>query len=227
MKLAIVDDDADDAEFASSKLREAGHAVDVFNSVGEFRRRIRHQTFDLAVFDWNMPEMSGFELLIWLREIGAPELPVIMATARSDTEDVALALDAGADDYVTKPFEPSVLLARINAVARRTIAKQKNDGMLRIGDLVLNGDSGRVWLNNEEILLTTKEFELAFMLLSNPGRPLSRTYLLESIWGTNPDVITRTLDVHISKIRTKLHLRPEHGFTLSTIYGYGYRLELI
>ncbi|RJF90231.1 response regulator transcription factor [Sphingomonas cavernae] len=227
MKLAIVDDDAGDAAHASRMLREAGHAIESFSSIEEFKRHVRRDTFDLAVLDWNMPEMSGIELLTWIREVGAPELPVIIVTARTETQDVTMALDAGADDYVTKPLAGPILLSRIKAVARRTVAKPKVNDILCVKDIVLHAASGKARLAADEILLTAKEFELAAILLTNLGRALSRRYLLETIWGANPNVFTRTVDAHISKVRTKLCLRPEWGFALRTIYGYGYRLESI
>ncbi|RJF90256.1 response regulator transcription factor [Sphingomonas cavernae] len=226
MKLAVVDDNADDAAYVGEMLRSADHHVETFVSVEEFRRRVRRHTFDLAIFDWNMPEMSGLELVAWLRETGAPTLPVIMATARFQTQDIATALEAGADDYMTKPLERELLLARIKAVAGRTIARLENE-TITLNEVMLQGASGQAWLSGDEVSLTAKEFQLAAMLLTNLGRPLSRTYLLETTWGKSPNVFTRTLDAHISKVRTKLDLRPQRGFALTTINGFGYRLELV
>lgn len=227
VKLAVVDDNKEHADFARDILQHAGHVVEDFQSISGFQRRIRRDTFDLVMLDWTMPEMSGLDVLTWLRETGAPGMPVIMVSSRADTDDIAQALEAGADDYVTKPYDRAILLARLRAVARRTFEKSKTDAPIAVKAIRLKPGSGQAWVADEEISLTAKEFALAAMLLSNLGRPLSRGYLLEMIWGKHQDVVTRTLDAHISKVRTKLRMRPQDGFALTTIYGYGYRLEVI
>ena len=227
MKIALVDDDAICGQFAEHALHEGGYVAEIFTSVGAFKRAFQRDTFDMIFLDWVMPEMTGIEVLTWLQQSAGSHVPVIMISSKADSADIAEALEAGADDYVVKPLDPTILLARVNALARRTYGKQRSDVALSINGVVLNPHSGQASVNGETIELTTKEFELAHSLFKNLGRPLSRSYLLETLWGKNRDVITRTLDAHISKIRRKLDLRPENGFVLQTIYGYGYRLELV
>lgn len=227
MKLALVDDDLVCSQLAAKTLHEAGYSAEIFTSVASFKSAYQRDTFDMVFLDWVMPETSGIEVLKWLRESAGSNVPVVMISAKVESDDIAEALDAGADDYVIKPFDSKVLLARVKALVRRVYDKQRSDGMLSINGVVLNPHTGLASLLDEPIELTTKEFELAHSLFRNLGRPLSRSYLLETIWGKNRDVITRTLDAHVSKIRRKLNLRPENGFVLQTIYGYGYRLELV
>ncbi len=227
MKLALVDDDLVCSQLAAKTLLEAGYGAEIFTSVASFKNAYQRDTFDIVFLDWVMPELSGLEVLKWLRESAGSTVPVVMISARAESDDIAEALDAGADDYVTKPFDAKILLARVNALVRRVYDKQRSDSMISVNGVVLNPHSGLASFRDEPIELTTKEFELAHSLFRNLGRPLSRSYLLETIWGKNRDVITRTLDAHVSKIRGKLNLRPESGFVLQTIYGYGYRLELV
>lgn len=226
MRLAIVDDTPQDAVLAQDILRREGHGVEMFHSIGAFKRAIQRDTYDLLFLDWVMPEATGIEVLQWLKESGPPSLPVIMVSNKDANDDIVTALDAGADDYVTKPFDETVLVARVRALARRVYAKNTSNRILVKGvELLPSAEIALV--NGEKVDLSTMEFRLALMLLDNLGRPLSRTYLLETIWGRNREVVTRTLDVHISKIRSKLNLHPEAGFRLYNIYGYGYRLGLI
>src|SRR5690606_39269134 len=134
----------------------------------------------------------------------------------------------GADDYVIKPFEPSVLSARINAVLRRSYGEEPRAlGREELHGVIFDHTDCTVSLHGEDFTLTAKEFALAVVLFRNVHRAMSRPHLLEAVWGRNPDLATRTLDVHISRLRTRLGLRPERGFRLAPVYNYGYRLEAV
>jgi DNA-binding response OmpR family regulator len=147
---------------------------------------------------------------------------VFFITHRDDEADIVEALEKGADDYLVKPVSREVTLARVKALVRRHTGHQE---ILKIGDLILDKEVKKVLLGGEPLEMTEKEFQLAWMLVSNVGRLLSRDHLLETIWGVGPDLITRTVDTHISRLRRKLKLTPENGWRLKAIYHQGYRLE--
>lgn len=227
MKLALVDDDIECSEYAARVLHDAGYTAEIFTSVASFKNAYQRDTFDIVFLDWVMPAATGIAVVAWLRQSSAPTVPVVMISSKAESDDIAEALDAGADDYVVKPVDPTILLARVKALLRRTYENQRAESDIAINGVVLNPQSGLATVHGEPIEITTKELELAYAFFANIGRPLARSYLLETIWGKNRNVITRTLDAHVSKIRRKLALRAENGFVLQTIYSYGYRLELI
>lgn len=225
MRISIVEDDADYREYMRSLLRGAGYIVHAFESGNAFMRQFRQDTFDLVLIDWNIPDISGFDLVKWIRNDCASRVPVVMVTSRTEVEDIVAGLQAGADDYISKPVEGSVLLARLEALGRRIYPVETPHPIQAFGDFHFNVPAEELSVGGELVPLTSKEFNLALTLFSNLSRPLSRNYLLEAVWGRNPDLPTRTLDSHVSKIRSKLGLRPERGFRLTPIYSYGYRLE--
>jgi len=226
MRIAIVDDDKDDCDVVASVLRNAGYVAHAFESGTAFAGKFRRDTFDMILLDWNLAEHTGIELLSWIRRDCHSTVPVMLLTTRSDVADVVTGLQAGADDYIAKPVDAAVLLARLEALARRCYPDQGRQSHI-FGDYHFNVLAETLSIAGEPLPLTSKEFNLALILFSNLSRPLSRAYLLEAVWGRNPDLPTRTLDSHISRIRTKLGLRPERGFRLTPIYSYGYRLECL
>ena len=151
---------------------------------------------------------------------------MLLVTSRAEDEDIVAGLNAGADDYLPKPLSPVVLEARIKALLRRAYA-QTAAGPESYGDIAFHDAAGSVTRNGKTVALTAKEFSLAQLLFRNLHRALSRTYILETVWGNEPNLNSRSLDMHISRIRTKLDLRPEQGFRLTPIYSYGYRLERV
>jgi DNA-binding response OmpR family regulator len=207
-------------------LEAAGHDVHVFANGRDFMRVAARESFDLFVLDSNLPDVSGPEVLRWLRSDRNDATPVVFVTARDAEEDIVAQLTAGADDYIIKPVRHAELLARIDAVLRRARPAQSTD-VLEVGPYRFDLAQKRVALDGEEILLTDKEFDLAVFLFRNLGRLLSRGHLLEAVWGRNPSVATRTVDTHVSRVRGKLQLRPERGFRLVPTYNYGYRLECV
>ena len=153
--------------------------------------------------------------------------PVIMMTNRSAKKDISDALNAGADDYITKPEDRSVVAARINAMLRRNAGTGAFDTKATYGKYLLDRLDQTVEVEGKTIALTAKEFELADLFFRNADRTLSRNYIMETIWRTTAALATRTLDMHISRVRAKLELQPENGFRIFTVFGYGYRLESI
>ena len=227
MRIAVLDDEAAARAFVIQTLMEAGHYCYEFQNARTLSTRLRQDTFDLVILDWNMPDKSGVEIIRWMRENMENRVPALLLTNRNNDEDIVTGLDAGADDYVIKPVQPSVLLARIKAIHRRAGPREAVGANESYGPYTLHPARQAVTVEGETIVLTAKEFELAATLFRNVHRPLSRAYLLEMVWGRNPDLPTRTLDAHISRIRAKLGLRPERGFRLIPVYSYGYRLEAL
>ncbi len=228
MRIAIADDEETIRDFLSSLFAENGHRCSLFRDGKDLINGLQRDTFDLVIIDWVMPGMSGFELLRWTREMISPCPPIIMLTSRAEKSDVADALNAGADDYIIKPEAKNVILARVDAVMRRSGAQQpeKLDRVETFGAYCFDRMTNNVTLGDEEIVLTSREFALARLFFLNPNRAFSRAYILESLWNSVPDLPTRTLDMHISRIRSKLRLGPENGYRLQTIFGHGYRLEV-
>lgn len=225
MKIGILDDEPVLASHVENILTAAGHSCQVFQSGRRLINVLHHETFDLLLLDWNVPDVSGISVIAWLRENLEKAPAVLLLTSRSAEEDVVQALRMGADDYILKPVSAPVLLARVEAVLRRAYPEPPAAAIEQHGDYIFDIAAGTVTHAGRLIQMTAKEFLLALMLFRNEHRALSRSYIFEAIWGRNPDLPTRTLDAHVSKVRTKLNLRPENGYKLVTIYAYGYRLE--
>lgn len=225
MRCAVLDDDRAQTDLVAKLLEEAGYSCDIFHQGRTLVNRLRQDTYDLLVIDWNMPGMSGIEVLEAVRQGPHASLPVMMITSRSDVDDVVEGLNAGADDYIVKPLNPQIFLARVEAALRRAQLSRPQRRSATYGCYEFDLPNETVTVKGEPVRLTAKEMALALMLFDNISRPLSRSYLLETIWGQSPEAETRTLDAHVSRIRTKLKLRPENGFRITPVYSYGYRLE--
>lgn len=225
MRIAILDDDVSQTDFVSQTLTAAGHTCHAFNSGKEMLTRLRRETYDLLILDWNVPDVSGNEILAWVRQNLAPGLPAIFMTNRTAEEDIVQGLNCGADDYMIKPVRKFELLARVNALLRRAYPTTVPGGRDVHGAYTFDQQTHVVEFNDQSIQLTQKEFDLALLFFRNLSRPLSRSHILEAVWGRDIDVPSRTMDTHVSRIRTKLDLRTENGFRLSPVYSYGYRLE--
>ncbi len=227
MRIAIADDDGDSLNFLDGIIAGMGHICVRFSEGERLSAALLRDTFDLVMLDWNMPGKSGLQIIQWMRQTLENPPPVIMLTGRTAKRDITEALNAGADDYITKPEEDSVIAARIAAVLRRTSASVSMDKVTEYGGYRMDRMAQTIRHRGNEIALTAKEFELADLLFRNRDRTLSRAYIMETIWRTSADLATRTLDMHVSRVRSKLSLRPENGFRIFTVFGYGYRLETI
>jgi DNA-binding response OmpR family regulator len=227
MRIALLEDEQDQADLVSTWLKAAGHSCHVYALGKDLMREAQRETFDLFLLDWGVPGMSGAEVLVWIRANIADPVPVLFVTARQREEDIVHALSSGADDYMVKPLSKLELLARISALARRTRASPQGEEVLEYGRLTVDCRNRQVKLDGENVAMTQKDYELAVFLLRNVGRLLSRGHILEAVWGQSAEINTRTVDTHVSRIRGKLQLNPEHGWRLSAIYQHGYRLERI
>ncbi|MBU6269102.1 MAG: response regulator transcription factor [Sphingomonadales bacterium] len=225
MRIGVVDDDEATIAFISQVLASGGHASVPFRRSTDVIPALRSDTFDLLILDWNMPDLSGLDILAWARNNIAASPPVIMLTSRSDKEDIAAALNAGADDFIVKPESALVISARVDAVLRRTRTPPSTQPREQFGGYCFDRQDERVSFQGEDVMLTAKEFALAHLFFCNLHKPLSRPYIMEKVWKSVADVSTRTLDMHVSRIRSKLRLCPDNGYRLETVFGFGYRLE--
>ncbi len=225
MRVALLEDDPDQARLLRKWLTDAGNVCEHFDASKIFIREVKRESFDLLILDWLVPDMSGLEVLDWVRENLDWRIPILFVTTMDREEDVVRALEHGADDYMTKPVRERELLARINAVARRSQSVDETRPVLEFEPFRIDQEHRFIERGGERIDLTQKEYELAAFLFRNGGRVLSRGHILQNVWGRNPDINTRTVDTHVSRIRTKLGIGPETGWRLTSVYQHGYRLE--
>jgi len=219
-KILIVDDEAHIVELARLYLQNAGHKVLAAYDGEAALQVIRSQKPDLLVLDLMLPKLDGFELCRQLRREGN-DLPIIMLTARDDDVDKIVGLELGADDYMTKPFNPRELVARVGAVLRRTRKPQQKPSLLERGDVTLDLAAREVKIKGRSIPLRLKEFDLLATLMQHLNIVLSREQLLEMVWGYDFAGDTRTVDVHIARLREKLAGSHLH---IETVWGVGYKL---
>ncbi|MBK3786912.1 response regulator transcription factor [Paraburkholderia aspalathi] len=227
MRIAVLDDDPAQTDLVCQTLSGAGHICHAYSGGRALVQQLRTQTFDLLVLDWNVPDLSGEEILHWVRRSLPGVLPVLFITSRSGEGDVTSILNAGADDYLIKPVSPDMLLARVGALLRRAHASSGSASRQEFGAYGFDLDARQVTVRGAEVALTQREFDLALLLFRHLGRPLSRLHIQEVVWQLATEIPSRTMDTHISMLRTKLALRPENGYRLTPIYGFGYRLERI
>lgn len=224
MKIVFLEDDQIFADELVASLKTAGHDVDLFVSGRACLKAINTNQYDLAILDWEVPDMSGLEVLESMKIKGSYP-PVVFLTGRDAEEDVIAVIESGADDYIVKPPNPKVLIARINALYRRANPKSTELTVMNYGGLTVNFSRRKFEIDGNAIKLTEKELDLALYFFSQVGILLSRPHLTKVVWGTSPDIDTRTLDVHVSHLRSKLKLLPEFGWRLISVYHQGYRLE--
>ncbi|RFD32548.1 DNA-binding response regulator [Pseudomonas sp. GL93] len=234
MRIAILDDEPVELELLhdaidSYRLNDGTFPICVaFSNSPDLLRQLKRETFDLIILDWEVAEISGLQMLQWIKEHLEPVPPVIMLTSRTAESDVVQALNAGANEYISKPFRQGELLARLRNVIRNYQAQEAEAGeTLNFGNIQFSLQDSKVSVDKTPVALTLREFKLALLLFNNQGRPLSRNYLYEHLWARGEALSSRTLDTHIYRVRNKLKLTSEHGWVLSTVYGFGYRLEAL
>ena len=228
MRIAVLDDDPAQTDFVSQTLTAAGHTCYAFKEGKALKKRLQRETFDLLVLDWNVPDMSGEEVLKWVRANQTEHsLPIIFMTSRDDEAGITQILNAGADDYVVKPVSGPILRARIGSLLRRAYPVNPDAVVREFDQFRFDVNLKQAYVGDKQVSLTQKEFELALLLFQHLDRPLSRAHILDLVWKQATDIPSRTMDTHISMLRTKLGLRPENGYRLAPIYGYGYRLERV
>lgn len=221
--IAVVDDEPDILELVSVSLERAGFEVRTFPDASGFLRFVRKRVPDLVVLDLMLPDLDGLEICKQMKgDDRLAALPIIMLTARGAEADKVLGLELGADDYVTKPFSPRELVARVRAILRRKRAKEET-GRITVGDaLVIDLDKYEVLVRGKKISLTPTEFKILTFLASNRGRVQSRDLILDHLWGHEKAVIDRTVDVHIRNIREKMG---QAAKLIKNVRGVGYRIE--
>ena len=226
LNIGLLEDDQPQSEMLCDWLREEGFTVSVAATVAQFIQLVKSQLFDLLILDWELPDTSGYEVLKQLRGVMTVATPILFTTQRDEEHDIVSALEAGADDYLIKPLRKAEILARLKAVLRRSNTEPP-DLSLVLGPIELDLGTHTAKVNGEEVKLTNKDFDLAAFMFNNLGKILSREYLLKMVWGIGQDINTRTVDMHISRIRRKLNINQSIGYSLKTVYQHGYRLEKI
>lgn len=219
----LLEDDQNIRDFTIYALESAGYEIRGFALPSAFRAAVDEHVPDVVLLDIMLPEEDGLSVLRWLRGNPATKkLPIMMLSARSTEYDKVLGLDSGADDYLAKPFGVMELLSRIRALVRRITPQQTGDETLCCGQIQLNTARHFVSVRDEEIVLTGKEFDLLAMLMRNQGIVLSRERILQSVWGYDYTGESRTVDVHIRTLRSKLG---DAGNAVETVRGVGYRFQ--
>jgi len=220
--VAIVDDEEDIRELVAINAKKAGYKTKGFSDGKALIKYLKKSVPDIIILDIMMPEMDGIEVCKILKsDERYRDIPVIMLTAKTDETDKILGLELGADDYVTKPFSPKELVARIKAVLRRGSKKEKAS-KIKLGDIVMDLHKYEVQVKSGKISLTATEFKILQILIEKKGWVLSREQLLDNLWGNEKVVVDRTIDVHIKHLREKLG---PAGRIIQNVRGVGYKIE--
>ncbi len=222
-KILVVDDEPKIIQLTQDYLENAGFSV---ISAGDGERSlavIQAEKPDLVVLDLGLPGMDGLDVCRSIRKTS--NLPIIMLTARDEETDKLIGLELGADDYITKPFSPKELVARVRSVLRRSELAQEGREVIRVGDVTLDLPRMQVTVGDEEIELTATEFQLLQALASQPGRIFTRSQLLNAVHGVAIESYERAIDAHIKNIRRKLEPVPHEPRYIQTVYGVGYRFS--
>ena len=222
-RILTVEDDERIRTAVKMALEDEGWTVEESSSGEEALERFNRQAADVVLIDIMLPGIDGFELCRQVRKTS--DVPIVMVTARADTHDVVAGLEAGADDYLTKPFAPKELSARIRALLRRARPSQPGNARLAFGDLEVIPDEGKVLVSGNELHVTKTEFRLLCELASSPGRVFSREALLDRVWGYGYFGDGRLVDVHVRRLRTKIEQDPANPRHVVTVRGLGYRLQ--
>ena len=223
MKILIADDNPQITAILQSYAKKEGYettlAVDGFDVLTKFE----HDTYEMVLLDVMMPKLDGFSVCKEIRKTSS--VPIIMITARGEDYERIMGLEIGADDYIVKPFSPGEVMARIKAILRR-IDKDHAKSKLSLKGFEIDLDAYRVMIDDHEVALTKKEIELLWTLANNPGRAYSREVLLDQIWGYNYYGDSRTVDSHMTRLRSKLDAYDHPGWSLKTVWGVGYKFDL-
>jgi len=221
--ILVVDDEKRIVEIVRAYLEREDYRVTAAYEGDTALEMARREHPDLVVLDLMLPGVSGWDICRALRK--ESNVPIIMLTARDDVTDRVVGLELGADDYVTKPFEPKELVSRVKAVLRRSGAARPSSAVLRVGDLSIDVEKRLVFRGDEAIELTPTEFDLLRVLAEHPGRVYTRMQLLDSVQGDAFEGYERTMDSHVKNLRRKVEPDPEHPSRIITVYGVGYKVQ--
>ncbi len=223
MRILVIEDEARLARLIARFLNEEGYSAETALDGRSGLSRALAEPFDLLIVDWMLPDLDGVQIV---RRVRAAEMsvPVLMLTARSQIEDRVMGLDAGADDYLPKPFAFPELLARVRALLRWPREEKKTDSVLRAGDVTLDPVRHVVWCGEERVELSAKEFALLATLIQRPGQVFTRSVLLDTVWGGAADVYTNVVDLYVSYLRKKLDRKGEASH-IRTVRGVGYTFD--
>jgi phosphate regulon transcriptional regulator PhoB len=225
-KILVVDDEPDIVELVSYNLKKEGFEISSASDGEEALAKIRKEKFDFLILDLMLPGIQGMELCRILRsDPRTKNLPVIMLTAKGEEVDRILGLEIGADDYISKPFSPRELVARVRAVMRRTAETPAEEKIVRAGDLVINKETYSVLKRDIPLDLSSTEFRLLLYLVERRGKIFSREQLLDAVWKDEAFVEPRTVDVHIRRLRTQVEDDPSNPRYIKTKRGIGYYVE--
>ena len=226
--ILIVDDEPSIVELIDFNLQKAGYHILKADNGLDALQLVRTNKPDLIILDLMIPGIDGMEVCRRLKgQQHTAGIPIIMVTAKNEEVDKIVGLELGADDYMTKPFSPRELVARVKAVLRRSHKESIQDSELAVGKLRLNFSSYTAYLDNEKLELTPKEYELLKLFITNVGRAYTREQLLEKVWGYEYFGDTRTVDVHVRHLRAKMAAHPEAADAIETVRGVGYRFSEI
>jgi phosphate regulon transcriptional regulator PhoB len=225
-RIQIIEDDRDIVELVRYNLANEGYEVQSSPDGISGLAQLRKSPPDLLMLDLMLPKMPGLEICKEIRrDPSLNRLPILMLTARGEEADRVIGLEMGADDYVTKPFSPRELVARVKALLRRTEPAAEVERPIEVGKLLIDPSSYRVMRSGKPLTLSTLEFRLCYFLASRPNRVFSRDQLLDAVWGTERFVTPRSVDVYVRRLREKIEDDPEHPVYLKTVRGAGYMFE--
>ena len=230
MNILVVDDEKEIADLVELYLANEGYTVYKFYDSGEALACIGETPLDLAILDVMMPGMDGWQVLKAVRK--SSNIPIIMVTARDETFDKVLGLELGADDYITKPFDSKEMAARVKAVLRRTMGQteeeeESNDDTLSFPGLTVSLSRYEVFYEGKKLEMPPKELEVLYFLASHVNQLFTRGQLLDQVWGFQVEVESRTVDVHVKRLRDKLVGCEKYGWRIQTIWGRGYKFEVM
>ena len=226
-RVLVVEDDPGVRAIVGEVCRRDGYEVVEASSGRQAMRIVEVNEPDIVLLDWVLPDVSGIEVCRELRRQGVV-CPILMLTGRNSNVDMVVGLEVGADDYITKPFDARVLTARLGAHLRRVDMAATGTARKRVigvGDITIDTEGRRVSVGDQEVKLTMTEFNLLALLASNPGRVLTRSQLLEKVWGYLADVDHHSVDPHVQRLRRKLEAHGDPGISLEAVPGLGYRLS--
>jgi DNA-binding response OmpR family regulator len=226
MRIAVLAIDRDQSSLLCDVLSHAGHRCHAFSNDKDLLAQLRREDYDLLTME-PPPGHAADTFVAAIRAGAARDMPILLLASRAEEDAIVAALNAGMVDYLVKPVRRGDLAMRVRVLLKRAYPEHERAEAIAFRQYAFETHAVRVTINGRPVELTRKEFDLALLFFSNLGRPLSRAYILEAVWGHDMDVPTRTMDTHVSRVRNKLALRPENGFRLVPVYSYGYRLEQI